>query len=191
MIHKPPISKKTKSKTLSASETLKLVTELANKQTSSIDDLESLYLNEGTTFEVVLPHGAIIEFTRMDGSGEQKKFNKAKNAYATKMLGGLTQQKFLDELVIPGEQDQLTPARVYGPKKQAFAETLASRTDEDFKTAYLINKLCVLPGYSEYEAIRMTRMGKLVNSIEEQVEASLLKATSLAWKIMLDKAEKD
>ncbi|MBS1702917.1 MAG: hypothetical protein JST12_14730 [Armatimonadetes bacterium] len=158
---------------------LELLAQVAEKQSGDLADLETLYLNEEATFPVVLPHGATIMFRSIMGHGALKQFERKRDEYASKMMGGKRQGDFVDSLAL--EPDA----------KKEFGAIISSRTIEDFRAAYVIHNLNLEPGYSEADAIRMTRMGKLVTIILDQVDANLMKATTVAWNSVLEQAKND
>lgn len=164
---------------LTIDEQTALIQKAADSQSCALEDLETMFLSDIDTFEVLLPHGPTLTFKAIVSHGATEQFGDARKRYGKQMMMGLKQKEFLDSQNLSAEDLLL------------YQEILNSRTPTDFEAAFVIHQLCLQPGYSELQAIRMTRMGKVVSSILEQVEASCLKATHMAYEQLVRKAKKD
>lgn len=126
---------------------------MSDLQTLTVDSLLAEF-GAPETFDVKLPNGAALTFKGFGTYAEKKAFQKEKAAWVKQ----ITDAK---NAATKANNDDLVPA--------PFRELSDLLSPENLDAAYTIHRLCVSPGFTPVEAIKLMQAHQLISYIMDDL----------------------
>lgn len=106
------------------------------------------------TFEIELPNDAKMTFRGFGSYAEKKAFEKEKQGFVKRLMDAKNS-------AIKANDNDLLP----GP----FREHSDLISPENLDAAFTIHKLCIAPGFTPVEAVRLTQATRLIEFVMDQM----------------------
>lgn len=126
---------------------------MSDLQTLSVDSLLAEF-GAPETFDIKLPNGAVLKFQGFGTYAEKKAFQKEKAAWVKQLADA-------KNAAVKASNNDLLP----GPFRE-FGDLLSP---ENLDAAYTIHRLCVSPGFTPVEAVKLTRAHQLISYIMDDL----------------------